>query len=65
MSKEQMIKRVSQQLLDLSDVFISSTGCHGVWGEVEVPECLRKELEEKQEQQELEDAIPENMPTQI
>lgn len=51
MSKEQMIKRLSEQLIDLSDVLISSTGCHGIWGEVEVPECLRRDLEEKQEQE--------------
>ena len=51
MSKGQMIKRLSEQLIELSDVFISSAGCHGVWGEVEVPECLRKDLEENQEQE--------------
>ena len=51
MSKEQMIKKLSEQLIDLSDVFISSTGCHGIWGEVEVPECLRKELENREEEE--------------
>ena len=28
-----------------------ATSCSMFWGEVEVPECLRKELEEKQEQE--------------
>ena len=51
MSKKQMIRKLSEQLIELSDVFISSTGCHGVWGEVELPECIRKELEEKQQQE--------------
>ena len=51
MSKERVINRLSEQLIALSDVFLSSTSCHGVWGEVEVPECLRKELENREEEE--------------
>lgn len=31
--------------------FALERGCIFFWGEVEVPECLRKELEDRQEQE--------------
>lgn len=51
MAKNKIIEKISEQLIDLSDVFTSQLGCYGFWGEVEVPECLRKELEDRQEQE--------------
>ena len=45
-----MIKGLSEHLIELSDIFVSSAGCHGIWGEVEVPECLRKEVEMQEEE---------------
>ncbi len=51
MAKNRIIEKVNEQLIGLSDVFTSQVGCIGFWGEVEVPECLRKELVENQEQE--------------
>ena len=39
-------KKLTKTLLALSVVFATSAGCHSFWGEVEVPECMRAELED-------------------
>lgn len=51
MAKNRIIEKVNEQLIGLSDVFTSQVGCIGFWGEVEVPESLRKELENKEEEE--------------
>ena len=51
MAKNRIIEKVNEQLISLSDVFTSQVGCIGFWGEVEVPECLCKELENKEEEE--------------
>ncbi len=47
MFHKKWIPKLTSGLLALSAVFATSMGCHIIWGEVEVPECLRKELEDK------------------
>lgn len=51
MEKKKFIEKVNEQLIGLADVFSSMVGCIGFWGEVEVPECMQRELEEKEEQE--------------
>ena len=48
MENSKWIRRVTSGLLMLSTVFATSMGCHVVWGDVEVPECLRKEAESQE-----------------
>ncbi len=38
-------KAVAGQLEDLTDLILTATGCKHVWGEPELPECVRKDLE--------------------
>lgn len=45
MENNKWIRRITSGLLILSTVFATSMGCHAFWGEVEVPECLRKKTE--------------------
>lgn len=51
LEKKKFIEKVNEQLIGLADVFSSMVGCIGFWGEVEVPECMQRELEEKEEQE--------------
>lgn len=44
-----MKKAVAAQLEDLSDVILTLTGCKGFWGEVELPDCMRVEMESESE----------------
>lgn len=39
---------VTALLEDLAGDILTSTGCPFVWGEVELPECLRSEVEENE-----------------
>lgn len=39
------LPKLTSGLLALAAVFATSMGCHAIWGEVEVPEFLRNELE--------------------
>ena len=40
-----MKKAGAAQLEDLSDVILTLTGCKGFWGEPELPDCMRGEME--------------------
>lgn len=40
-----MKKTVAAQLEDLSDVILTLTGCKCLWGEPELPDCMRVEME--------------------
>lgn len=46
-----MKKAVAAQLEDLSDVILTLTGCKGFWGEPELPDCMRVEMESESENQ--------------
>jgi len=48
---ESIREKVVAALDDLAYGIPVNTSCGFAWGEVEVPECLRKDLEEKQEQE--------------
>ena len=49
---ENKLKKVLNNTLeDLAINIVAKSGCVWLWGEVEVPECLRKELVENQEQE--------------
>lgn len=43
------VNRLTACLLALTGVIAGNMACMGYWGEEEVPECLRKELEKKKE----------------
>lgn len=43
MSKERCKDILADILEDLAGDIISLTGCKGSWGEVELPECLRNQ----------------------
>jgi hypothetical protein len=43
-----MKKAVAAQL-DLTDVILTLTGCMGFWGEPELPDCMRVEMESESE----------------
>lgn len=48
MLKERMIVNVGELLEKASLKLAESTGCiFTIWGETELPDCIRKELEEK------------------
>lgn len=49
--RKKLKEKISNTLEDLAGDIIMQTGCMWTWGEVEVPECLRKELEEVEEQE--------------
>ncbi|MBQ3784393.1 MAG: hypothetical protein II838_13965 [Lachnospiraceae bacterium] len=38
------LPKITSGLLALSAVFATSMGCHAIWGEIEVPECLHYEM---------------------
>ncbi len=42
-------ENVNQFLKDLSGTILTSTGCALCWGEEEVPDCLKQEVENKME----------------
>lgn len=42
-------KIVSAQLEDVTDVILTSTYCMSFWGEPELPDCLRAEVEAETE----------------
>ena len=44
-----MKKAVAAQLKDLSDVILTLTGCRHIWGEPELPDCMRVEMESESE----------------
>lgn len=44
-----MKKAVAAQLEDLSDVILTLTGCRHFWGEPELPDCMRVEMESESE----------------
>lgn len=44
-------QRVGDTLENVASEIALERGCIFFWGEVEVPECLRKELEDRQEQE--------------
>ena len=46
-----MKKAVVAQLEDLSDVILTLTGCKSFWGEPELPDCMRVEMESESENQ--------------
>lgn len=50
--KEQLKKKVSHALENLASDIATQTGCAFLWGEVEVPECLRQENEDDVENEE-------------
>lgn len=43
-----MKKVVAAQLEDLSDVILTLTGCKSFWGEPELPDCMRAEIESEE-----------------
>lgn len=44
------VQKVSEKLASMADGFVVNSASHYVWGEVELPECMRtQECEEKQE----------------
>lgn len=49
--KNRWRKSVGNILENTASELALEQGCMLFWGEIEVPECLRKELEEKQEQE--------------
>lgn len=44
-----MKKAVGAQLEDLTDVILTLTGCKNLWGEPELPDCMRVEMESESE----------------
>ena len=49
---ENKLKKVLNNTLeDLAINIVAKSGSVWLWGEVEVPECLRKELENKEEEE--------------
>lgn len=49
MQYQKLLTKITSSLMVLSTLFVSSTSCHVLWGEVEIPECLRKEIEMQEE----------------
>lgn len=41
--------KINQTLENMSDDLPGSRGCNLFWGEVEVPECIKKKLEKEEE----------------
>ena len=46
-----MKKTVAAQLEDLAGDILTLTGCMGFWGEPELPDCMRVEMESESENQ--------------
>lgn len=44
-----MKKTVASQLEDLAGDILTLTGCMGFWGEPELPDCMRVEMESESE----------------
>lgn len=44
---KQWKEKLNEVLSNLAVNIPTVTGCFGVWGEVELPECIREEVEEK------------------
>ena len=47
--REKLREKIGNTLESLASDIPMETGCSFLWGEVEVPECLRKELEQPEE----------------
>ena len=47
--REKLREKIGNTLESLASDIPMETGCVLLWGEVEVPECLRKELEQPEE----------------
>lgn len=45
MAYQKWFQRLTSCLLALSTFFVSSAGCHLVWGETELPHSIRDEYE--------------------
>lgn len=45
MQYQKWLTKITSGLMVLSTMFVSNVSCHAIWGEVEIPECLRKEVE--------------------
>lgn len=46
-TKTKAVKVVSDVLEDMIGDIFDVTACYGKWGEVEMPDCVRKTLEEE------------------
>lgn len=44
-----MKKVVAAQLEDLTDEILNLTGCKNFWGEPELPDCMRVEMESEED----------------
>ena len=44
-----MKKLVAAQLEDLTEDILTLTGCLGFWGEPELPDCMRVQMESEKE----------------
>lgn len=44
-----MKRAVAAQLEDLTDVILTLTGCKHLWGEPELPDCMRVEMESEED----------------
>lgn len=45
MHYQKLLTKITNGLIVLSTLFASNLSCHAIWGEVDIPECLRKEVE--------------------
>lgn len=48
MKKEAMADKIISVVEGLVGNVMASTGCLGKWGEIELPECMRQEMDEEQ-----------------
>ncbi len=44
-----MKEKINEFLSQAAEESLETRGCKYFWGETEIPECLRKEIEKKQE----------------
>lgn len=51
--KNKLREKLNEQLNNLAGNMQESMGSYLFWGEVEMPECLRKELEESKKETEM------------
>jgi len=42
------MRKINKILAEMAEKILYDSGCALCWGEVEVPDCLKKEVEEKQ-----------------
>lgn len=50
MQYQKWMTKITSLLLVLSTTFVSNVSCHAIWGEVEIPESLRREVEMQEEE---------------